>query len=107
MKKFEELEFDERKEITSLFANWLKCYTHEVIISVISRRDEIINNEFVMNMLRELKAREEKEEKEFALSIGCLLNDFESFTEYDPHINPLTHSGSYRDILSDLYLINQ
>lgn len=103
MKKFEELEYDERKEITSLFANWLKKYSHEVIITVISRRDEIINNEFVMNMLRELKAREEKEEKEFAHSIGYLLNDFESFKEYDPHNNPLTHSGSYRDILRDLY----
>lgn len=103
MKKFEELEFDERKEITSLFANWLKDYSHEVIITVISRRDEIINNEFVMNMLRELKDREEKEEKEFVHNIGCLLSDFESFMEYDPHNNPLTHSGSYRDILRDMY----
>ena len=101
--KFEELKYDEREEITSLFANWLKNYTHDIIISVISRRDEIINNEFVMNMLRELKAREETEEKEFAHSIGCLLYDFESFKEYDLHNNLLTHSGSYRDILRDLY----
>ena len=71
--KFEELKYDEREEITSLFANWLKNYTHDIIISVISRRDEIINNEFVMNMLRELKVREEKEEKEWNRSYNIFL----------------------------------
>ena len=103
MKKFEELEFEEKKEITLLFANWLKDYTHEVIVKVISRRDEIINNEFAMNILKELKDREEKEEKDFAHSIGNLLGEFDTFKEYDPHSHVLTHSNSYRDILRDMY----
>ena len=81
MKKFEELGFEEKKEITLLFANWLKDYTHEVIVKVISRRDEIINNEFAMNILKELKDREEKEEKDFAHSIGNLLGEFDTFKE--------------------------
>ena len=103
MKKFEELEFEEKKEITLLFANWLKDYTHEVIVKVISRRDEIINNEFAMNILKELKDREEKEEKDFAHSIGNLLGEFDTFKKYDPHKHVLTHSSSYRDILRDMY----
>ena len=61
MRKFEELKRDERDEIVLLFANWLNQYTHEVIVKVIERRDEIINNEFAMNLLKELKEREEKE----------------------------------------------
>ena len=104
MKKFEELEFEKKNEITLLFANWLKDYTHEVIVDVISRRDEIINNEFAMNMLKELKDREEKEEKDFAFSIGNLLNEFDTFKVYNPHNHALTHAGSYRDILRDMYI---
>ena len=103
MKKFEEFEYEERKEIKSLFANWLNNYTHEVIIKVLAKRDEIINNEFAMKLLRELKEREEKEDKEFERSIEALLDDFDKFNEYDPHNHPTTHSGSYRDILRDMY----
>ena len=103
MKKFEELEFEERKEITLLFANWLKSYTHDVIIEIMEKRDEIINNEFTMNMLRELKEREDKEKIDFEHNIGNLLGDFETFKEYNAHNNPITHSSSYRNVLHDMY----
>ena len=103
MKKFEELEIEERKEITVLFANWLKGYTHEVVVKVMEKRDEIINNEFTMNMLKELKERQEKEAEDFGRRIESLLGDFETFKEYDVNIHPITHSGSYRDILRDMY----
>lgn len=104
MKKFNNLELEERNEIVLLFANWLKPYTHEVIVKVLAKRDEIINNEFVMNLLKELKARGEKEKKDFADSIGSMLYDLDAFKEYDPHNHPLTHAGSYRDILHDMYI---
>lgn len=104
MKKFEDLTRDERDEIVLLFSNWLRHYTHEVIIKVMEKRDEIINNEFAMNLLKELKEREEKEKADFDNNIGSLFYDFEDFTEYDPHNNPLTHAGSYRDILYDMYI---
>ena len=107
MKRFEDLGFEERKEITLLFANWLKDYSHEVIVNVISQRDEIINNEFTMNMLKELKEREEKEEYDFTHSIGNLLDELDTFKEYDPHNHVLTHSRSYRDILRDMYFANR
>ena len=104
MKKLEDLERKERDEIVLLFANWLNQYTHEVMVKVLARRDEIINNEFAMNLLRELKAREEKELHEFNHSIGSLLMDYEEFKEYDPHSHPTTHAASYRDILHDMYI---
>lgn len=104
MKRFAEMDYTEKNEIAALFAAWLKRYTHKVIVAVMERSDEIIANEFAMGLLRELKARQEVEEKEFANEMYYLLDDCESFKEYDPHSHPLTHSGSYRDILYDMYI---
>lgn len=104
MKRFEEMTYTEKNEIAALFAAWLKRYTHKVIVAVMERRDEIIANEFAMSLLRELKARQEVETAEFAREMYYFLDDCESFKEYDPHSHPLTHSGSYRDILYDMYI---
>lgn len=105
MKTFDEItDRTERDEIVLLFANWLKDYTHEVIIRVLEKRDEIINNEFAMNLLKELKTREEKEKADFDNSMANLLSDFDKYKEYNPHNNPLTHAKSYRDILYDMYI---
>lgn len=104
MKKIKDLSYEERKEITALLANWLKNYTHEVIVIVMERREEIINNEFAMNLLRELKKREEEEMKDFESSITSLLGCFDDFKKYNPHNHPLTHAGSYRDILYDMFI---
>ena len=93
-----------QKEIAELFAYWLSGYTFEVIKRVMIKRNEIINNEFAMNMLKELKERGEKEKHDFAHSIGSMLYDWETFGEYDPHNHPLTHADSYRDILYDMYI---
>lgn len=104
MKKFEEMDRTERNEITKLFACWLRPYTHEVIVGVLKRRDEILNNDFAMGLLRELAERTEKEAHDFDHSIGCLLDEFDTFAQYNPHNHPLTHAGSYRDILADMYI---
>ena len=106
MKRFDEMDYTEKKEIAELFTAWLKPYTHNVIVAVLEKRDEIINNEFAMNLLRELYARQAKEHYEFINSMYNLLDDLELFAQYDPHNNPLTHSGSYRDILYDMYIRN-
>lgn len=103
--KFNEIEsIKERNEIVLLFSNWLKRYTHEVIVKVLDRTDEIINNEFAMKLLKELKEREEKEIIDFNNSIDSLMTDFDEFKQYDPHIHVLTHSNSYRDVLYDMYI---
>ena len=104
MKTFETLEHKEQNEIVDLFANWLNPYTHEVIIKVLKKRDEIINNSFVIDLLKELKTRTEKEQKEFTDTIHSLFYSFDTFAEFDPHKHALTHAGSYRDILYDMYI---
>lgn len=104
MRRFEEMNREEKKEVVLLFNNWLKDYTHEVIIKVMEKREDIINNDFVMKLLRELKEREEKEADEFKNYIDWLLFDFEAYKEFNPHNHVTTHSNSYRDILYDMYI---
>ena len=101
---FNEREYKERKEIAKLIANWLKEYTHEVVVKVLEKREEIINNEFTMNMLKELYKREEEEQKEINNSIQSLLEYFDEHKEFDIHNHCLTHSNSYRDVLYDMYI---
>ena len=104
MKKFNELDYDEKKEVSALFANWLKDYTYEVIKHVMARAEEILNNEFAMNMLRELAKRENQEKGNFTRSIEDMLYDFKTFGDYDPRNHVLEHSKSYRDVLYDMYI---
>ena len=103
-KKFDELNYTEQHDIARLFTCWLHPYTHEVVVRVLARRDEILANDSAMSMLKELYQREQDEVKDELNSIRCLLENFETFKEYDIHNHPLTHSGSYRDILYDLYI---
>lgn len=104
MKEFKNLETLEQKELAELFAVWLRKYTHEVICKVMERANEIINNEFAVKLLVELRDREQTETKEFENSIEMLLQSYDDFKEYNSHNHPLTHSGSYRDILYDMYI---
>ena len=104
MKKFTELALEERNEIVRMFATWLKPYTHEVIVKVLERKHEIINNELAMMMLTELHKRTEMEAKDFAHSIGNMMYEPATFSKYNPHNHALTHAGSYRDVLYDMYI---
>ena len=104
MKKFEEMNNEEMNEVSELFASWLGAYTHEVIVKVLERREEIVNNEFTMSLLRELHDREAKERHDFTVRIGSLLLDLDGFAQYDSHSHPLTHAKSYRDVLYDMYI---
>ena len=54
MKEFKEIELKERKLIGKYIANWLKNYTQEVILRKKKKREEIINNEFTIYLLKEL-----------------------------------------------------
>lgn len=104
MTNFNELSADKRHRIVLLFSNWLKNYTHEVIVRVLNKRDEIINNEFAVELLEQMYQREQKEATEFQNSMQNLLDDFDTFKEFDPHNHVLEHSGSYRDVLYDMYI---
>ena len=104
MEKFKELSLNSQKEISSLFGNWLKDYSSEVVLRVMKRAEEIMNNEAAMNLLRELKKREEQEQEGFNNNIEWLFTNYEAYKEYNPHNNPLTHANSYRDVLYDMYI---
>ena len=101
---FRDLDTESKDHITRLFSVWLRQYTHSVIFKVMALREDIITNPFAMKLLEELAEREEKEYNDFSHSIGCMLRDFETFGNYDPHNHPTTHAGSYRDILYDMYI---
>ena len=104
MKKFESMEHSEKNEVTKLFADWLRPYTHEVIVKVIAKRDEIISNDFAMGLMKELQKREAEERVAFDRSIDFMMIDFEGFSKFDPHNNALSHAKSYRDVLYDMYI---
>lgn len=100
--KYAEMKLDQRKEIAELFENWLSMYTDKVISQVAVRADEILNDEFSMKLIRELKVREDKEKEDRIRDFKYILNG-----EGDArgvHNHPLTHSGSYRDVLYDMYI---
>ena len=104
MKAYNELDYHEQKEVASWFATWLHMYTREVIIHVLEQRDEILANDFVVNLLKELHERTIKEDADFTDSMRHLLGNFDNFKEFDPHNHVLEHSKSYRDILYDMYI---
>lgn len=104
MKKLSEMNYSERKEVAELFANWLSTYTDEVVKRAMSNADEIVANEFAMNLLKELKIREDKEKKSFAREIASLLEDYGTFNQFSLCSNCTTHSNSYRDVLYDMYI---
>lgn len=104
MKKWEDMTMEEQRQIKAYFTTWLNCYTHEVIVKVMEKAEEIINDAGSMKMLEELHKRTTEERDEFYRSIGCLFDHFESNKKFDPHNHPLTHAGSYRDVLYDMYI---
>ena len=56
-----------REEMAKMFENWLSIYTEEVIEKVMRRYEEIVENEFVMNILKELYERDNKEKDDMVL----------------------------------------
>jgi hypothetical protein len=104
MKKFEEMDYSEQKEVAQLFADWLRPYCHEVIVKVIAKRDEIVRNDFAIGLMKELQKRQAEEINEFDSSIEFMMNDFDSFSKYDPNSHVLAHANSYRDVLYDMFI---
>lgn len=104
MIKFKDMGYSEQSDTALLLANWLKGYSHEVINHVMSKVDEIVNDENTMRLINELAKREDDEWVDFVRSIRHLGDDFETFSKYDPHNHALTHAKSYRDVLYDMYI---
>lgn len=103
-----EMTYEEREMMTKLFENWLSGYVDEIIEKVMKRFDEIVNNEFAMNLLKELYEREKKEKSERIKSFEWMISDIAEkgkFTDtHCVHNHCLTHADSYRDVLYDMYI---
>lgn len=103
--KYNEMNYEQRDEIAELFESWLGMYTEEVIAQVAKRTDEIINDDFSMNLIRELKVRQDKEKEERIRDFAYILGRADG-TTFGVHNHSLTHSKSYRDVLYDMYIMD-
>lgn len=99
---------EKKEEFLKDLSNFLKPYTNKIVNRVIKNIDKIIENETICNLLKELRAREEIEAKQFKTDLYFRLRQFlegdEKSMEYDIHNNCLTHSNSYRSVLYDLLI---
>lgn len=99
------LNYGQQKEFADLMTTWLSEYSEEVIKHVIRHHAEnILQNETAMMMLRELQERESKERKDLRWDIESLLVNFEGSKDKKLRLNCLTHAGSYRNVLYDMYI---
>lgn len=107
MTEMKNLSWKESEEFAELLYVWLRRYTDEVIANVYPKFGEIYENEFAMHLLKELKIRTEKEEKDARNSFLYIVRDAVEGNEksnFHVHCHPLEHAESYRDILYDMYI---
>ena len=86
-----------------IVSNWLKNYSNEVVVRVMEKYEQIINDKTTYTMLSKLYEEENKEEETFIHDIGYMVKygikdetkDMLRFGEY---------SQSYREVLYDLYI---
>lgn len=83
---------------------WLSTYTDDVINHVMSQIEDIKNNEFARTLIHELYVRSEKERKSFIDGVYIALISADGGNRAF-HLNVLTHSNSYRDVLHDMYIM--
>lgn len=83
---------------------WLAPYTDEVYKKVMGRMEEIINNNFALNLIDELYEREQKEKEEEINTILFSLGHEDDIEKYGIHNHCLSHSNSYRDVLYDMFI---
>lgn len=104
MKKFSEASYSEQREIKEWVFTWLNRYVDDIIKEVLSKADEILNNDMALTLLKELHERETEEEERTKSQISSLIDDFETWSKYSVRHRYVSHSNSYRDVLYDLYI---
>lgn len=100
----EQTPLKEQRELATKLQAWLSPYTNEVYKRVMDRMDEILSNDFTLNLINELYEREQKEIKDEIDNILFSLGYMEDIERYGLHNDCLTHSKSYRDVLYDMYI---
>ena len=86
-----------------IVANWLKDYSNEVVVKVMEKYEQIINDKTTYTMLSKLYEEENKENETFIDDIEYIVKyGSKAVTEIMLRIGEC--SSSYREVLYDLYI---
>ena len=86
-----------------IVANWLKNYTNEVVVKVMEKYEQIINDKTTYTMLSKLYEEENKEEETFIHDIEYMVK-YGITDETKDMLRLGEYSRSYREVLYDLYI---
>ena len=91
------------KEAIEIVANWLKYYSNDVVVKVMEKYEQIINDKTTYTMLSKLYEEENKEEEAFINDIEYMVKvGIKDETKYILRLGE--YSRSYREVLYDLYI---
>ena len=88
---------------TKIVANWLKNYTSDVVVRVMKKYDDFINDETTYKLLDRLYELENKEDTSFIIDIKNMI-EYGVKDDTIDCIRISEYSNSYRDVLYDLYI---
>lgn len=91
------------EEAIKIVANWLKHYSNEVVVKVMEKYEQIINDKTTYTMLSKLYKEENKEEETFIHDIEYMVK-FGIKDETKDMLRLGEYSQSYREVLHDLYI---
>lgn len=91
------------KEEIKIVANWLKNYSNDVVVRVMEKYEQIINDKTTYHMLYNLYVEENKEEETFIHDIEYMVK-FGIKDETKDMLRLGENSRSYRDVLYNLYI---
>lgn len=91
------------EESIRIVANWLKDYNNDVVVKVMEKYEQIINDKTTYTMLSKLYEEEKIEHTTFIHDIEYMVK-FGIKDETKDMLRLVEYSRSYRDVLYDLYI---
>ena len=86
-----------------IMANWLKNYSNDIVVKVMEKYEQIINDKTTYTILCKLYEEETKEEEIFIKDIEYMVK-YEITDEAKDMLRIGEYSRSYRKVLYDLYI---
>ena len=91
------------EEAIKIVANWLKDYRNDIIVRVMEKYEQIINDKTTYTMLSKLYEKENKEEETFIYDIEHIVK-YGITDETKDMLRLGEYSNSFREVLYDLYI---